>query len=357
MPTLSDIAAKLGCSTATVSLALRDDRRVATSTRDRVRAAAKVLGYVPNPSLAALAVRRWGRAPLSNESLIAVVLIGIETSREQLGRNYFGEPEMISTVKSRAAQLGYAVEMHRLSDYRSPETLRRILTARGIRGVLFTGAHPPANFDLSFLDDFASVMFGMTFARPFTHAIASDWTAGVQLAIRKLREVGYRRIGLALRPYSLREKRDVVLSRALLEFDQLSRDIGPQPPVLLLSDNEATQRVEFLDWFRRERPDAVLASNALYHRWLGDATLEAKPPGFACLYNQGTGSTPVLSGLHHPHAEEGREAVDMLDHLLRYRLFGVPRYPMLILLSPTWQDGPIAHQPGLVSKRTTRSRR
>jgi DNA-binding LacI/PurR family transcriptional regulator len=335
MTTLADIAAKLGCSTATVSLALRNDRRVADKTRARVQEVARELGYVPNPSLAALAVRRWGRAPQSNESLIAVVLVGIEASRRQLGRNYFGEPEMIATVKARAARLGYAVEMHRLEDYRSPETLRRILMARGIRGVLLTGAHPPANLDFRFLEDFASVMFGLSFARPFTHAIASDWGAGVQLAISKLRAAGHRRIGLALRPYSLREKRDLILSRALLEFDQLSREVGPQPPVLLLSENEATQKAEFLDWCRRERPDAVLASNSIFYRWLAEIS-RRRPPEFACLYNQGTGNIAGLQALHHPHDEEGREAVDMLDHLLRYRLFGIPRYPMLILLPPTW---------------------
>lgn len=47
---IKDVAALAGVSTATVSLALNDveGSRIATSTRDRVRAAAKELGYTPN---------------------------------------------------------------------------------------------------------------------------------------------------------------------------------------------------------------------------------------------------------------------------------------------------------------------
>src|SRR5579864_4056363 len=47
-PTSHDVARLAGLSQSTVSRALREDRRVAPGTRERVLAAAAELGYVPN---------------------------------------------------------------------------------------------------------------------------------------------------------------------------------------------------------------------------------------------------------------------------------------------------------------------
>ena len=44
--TLSDIADRLGVSTATVSLALRDSPLVASATRDKIKEMARQVGYI-----------------------------------------------------------------------------------------------------------------------------------------------------------------------------------------------------------------------------------------------------------------------------------------------------------------------
>lgn len=60
-PTMTDLAARLGISTSTVSRALRNDPRISAAMRERVRAAARDSGYVPNPLVSALmASRRKG---------------------------------------------------------------------------------------------------------------------------------------------------------------------------------------------------------------------------------------------------------------------------------------------------------
>ncbi|WP_094463566.1 LacI family DNA-binding transcriptional regulator [Pannonibacter phragmitetus] len=52
--TLSDIADRLGVSTATVSLALRDSPLVASTTRDKIKEMARQVGYIYNRSAASL---------------------------------------------------------------------------------------------------------------------------------------------------------------------------------------------------------------------------------------------------------------------------------------------------------------
>jgi LacI family transcriptional regulator len=66
-PTLQDIAARCGVSTATVSLALRGASRISPATTTRVLAVAEELGYDPANHLAArqLALRKHGRTALN----------------------------------------------------------------------------------------------------------------------------------------------------------------------------------------------------------------------------------------------------------------------------------------------------
>ena len=56
--TLSDVAQAAGVSPITVSRALRGERAVAPDLVERVQAAARTLGYVPDPAARALASQR-----------------------------------------------------------------------------------------------------------------------------------------------------------------------------------------------------------------------------------------------------------------------------------------------------------
>ncbi|HEX7469541.1 MAG TPA: helix-turn-helix domain-containing protein, partial [Verrucomicrobiae bacterium] len=53
--TVYDIAEKLGVSHSTISLALRNHPGISEKRREQVKKAAKEMGYVPDPHLAALA--------------------------------------------------------------------------------------------------------------------------------------------------------------------------------------------------------------------------------------------------------------------------------------------------------------
>ncbi len=57
-PTIDDVAAAAGVSSATVSRALRNHEKVAPATRERVRAAAERLHYIASPTASGLALGR-----------------------------------------------------------------------------------------------------------------------------------------------------------------------------------------------------------------------------------------------------------------------------------------------------------
>ena len=51
MPSLKDLAKECGVSVATVSKALNNQPDIAPATRERIRAAARRMGYLPNACL------------------------------------------------------------------------------------------------------------------------------------------------------------------------------------------------------------------------------------------------------------------------------------------------------------------
>ena len=92
-PTQREIAAKLGLSTATVSLALRDSPMIAEETRRLVREAMAEAGYVPNIAAAALRTGRTGIVGVSFHNIahqfFAEMLIAIEETLAAAGTAVF----------------------------------------------------------------------------------------------------------------------------------------------------------------------------------------------------------------------------------------------------------------------------
>ena len=92
-PTLRHIAEQLGVSTATVSLAMRDNERISQSTRDRVKAALVEFGYVYGRSAASLRTSKTHTVGviLNNVSdpFFSSLLASLEDALASAGRTVF----------------------------------------------------------------------------------------------------------------------------------------------------------------------------------------------------------------------------------------------------------------------------
>lgn len=127
--TQKDIARKTGVDASTVSLALSGHPRIPTATRARVEAAAKELGYRPDPALASIAAARWKGRRDAKGTTLAFLVDDLKTAEIELMLYLDG-------VRQQADLLGYRVETFSLSDYPSPEALLRVIRTRGIRGTV-----------------------------------------------------------------------------------------------------------------------------------------------------------------------------------------------------------------------------
>jgi len=95
-PTIRDVAERAGVSIATVSRALNDKDDVSLATRERVREAARGLGYSVDPAARSLASQRTG--------LVGVV-VGDNAGPRDLSVIFFGK--VLAAISRRLGQDGY----------------------------------------------------------------------------------------------------------------------------------------------------------------------------------------------------------------------------------------------------------
>lgn len=100
LPSITDIARETGVSAATVSLALRDKGRMSEETRERVKASAAALGYVPNATARSLV---GGRTQLISIAMPAIRQVPEVVSSVE----YFFR--LLGAAAARALELDYGL--------------------------------------------------------------------------------------------------------------------------------------------------------------------------------------------------------------------------------------------------------
>ena len=193
--TIYDIAAKVGVSHSTVALALRNHHRISEKRRQQIVRVAAEMGYVPDPLLAALASYRAQIRPAKLQNALAWL-------------NHWEQPERLRKLRefdaywrgaeAAARRFGYRLEEIRWEPEFSARRFEQILLTRAIRGVLIP-PHPAVpdwgNFDWN---KFSVIRFGLSVPSPDSHLVTADQLRAVLMAVRKISELGYRRIGLVI---------------------------------------------------------------------------------------------------------------------------------------------------------------
>lgn len=331
--TIRDIADATDCHYSTVSLALRNDPRISAAVRKKVRAAAKSMGYRPDPMVKALAVYRTSVKPPSDHGTLA--WLARETA-PRFGPEYSYRRYAEGAI-SRAKELGYRIEEFSLcAPGMTPDRMSRILQARGIPGVLIA-PQPQVRMltrlrmDLS---RFSVVTFGYSLAWPPVHLVTSHHARGMRVAMRQLRSCGYQRIGLCLNRILNGRSDDTWLGSYLTECARQAFG-SALPPFLYDSWNAAA----FKKWLRTSKLDALIVHSApdaeIITRDLG-----LKFPddlGLACLSLMETDQG--FSGIDQNSREIGKAAVDLLVSLMHANERGVATAPRRLLIQGTWVDG------------------
>lgn len=330
---MKHVAAAAGVSVMTVSLALRGDPSISEETRRRVTDTAARIGYRPNPLVSALMAGLRGRHPRGRGAhLIAYVdSFGSRANSQQRAS--------LHRYRRGAAD---AAESHgyRLQDFDlgpgglTPARLEQVLRARGIRGLVLAPFPDTGSVLTVDWSHFAAAAIGFSLAHPRLHRAVNHQAQTARDAIRRLVELGYRRIGLALSRHENDRAQQNWLSATLLaRFEHGSASLAF--PLLL---DDRIERSRLRAWCRVERPEVVLTSESDVRAMLGP-----KGPHVAHLHL--TANAAGFSGMDQANERVGAAAVDLVVEQLHANLRGVPEHAKTVLVEGQWVDGHTAPGP------------
>ena len=336
--TIRSLAEATGLGKSTVARALQNDRSVTAATRARVLAAAEAQGYRANPLVNKLMAQL--RAQRSVRYKATLALLNGSTQRDLLEYPQSHRARLARGIIERARELGYEVAQFRLRD---PELtgarLRRILRARGIEGAVVVSPREHQRLPAAFAEvwaEFAVVVAGRRTVEPAVSCVANDQYATALLAVRELRALGRRRIGLAV------SEDDRLEYRFTAGYWAAHVDHGPRrcPPVLDLK----REPEGLIPWARRQRLDAIVTYDHTLPRLLRAGGLRP----FEDVALAHLDWTPALGdwyGADQRTEELGAVAVDMLVGQIQRHELGPPRVQRFSLVESRWITPPAEAAP------------
>ena len=173
-PTLADVAARAGVSTALVSIVMRDAPGASTATRDRVRRAAAEIGYRPDSR---------ARLLRSSRSRLLGVVFGVQ-------QDFHGD--LVSGLYAAADRVGYELTLSAVTPGRDEQRAVGSLLQDRCEALVLLGPQSPT----ASLADLATRLPVVVVARPVrSSAVDVVRTAddeGARLAVEHLLALGHR---------------------------------------------------------------------------------------------------------------------------------------------------------------------
>ncbi|MFA6959636.1 MAG: LacI family DNA-binding transcriptional regulator [Opitutaceae bacterium] len=337
MVTLKQIAEQAGTTAATVSLALRGAPNVSTARKAEIQRIADSLGYRRNAHISTLMRHiRQGRKTLPRQSTIALVLAH---PRRDARKHYVFIDRRFQGMEARLAERGYRSQTFWYNDPECPpQRLERILEARGIRGLvlaLFQEYEPGIRLTW---DKFAVATQSDFTQGPMIHRIKEDYFGNVIQAMTHLWQSGCRRIGLAHNYQHARSARFESMA-AYHEFMARARGTFNDMPAVRIPEiaGQWGERF-FMDWFRREKPDAVLTFDWTIPAWLRSAGLRVPEDVSVAVLNR-CPSAPEMSGVDPLPERLGSISVDLVLEQIESNEIGLPNIPRVITIPGRWEPG------------------
>ena len=328
-PTIRDLATLTGYAKSTVSLALRDDVRLAVATRRHIQRAAEDAGYRLNPVVAHLMAQlRAGREQgyQSTLALFCSTSNPIEFERPGAFHTWIGSCE------KRARELGYRIDRFWLQEPGfDPTSLSGILRARNISGVLLVNGHDVTRLPVvleTIWKSYSCIVVGNRITDPPLNYVCNDQYFTTLETVKKLTANGYRRPGLIMC-----EDLDRNLSYKFSAGYQKGHELyigGRTIPVIEPGKNGIS---EFDRWWRKYKPDVIIAINPWPIQWAKQ--LKRKINLVSIDRNPFMMKWP---GMDQNNEAIGAAAVEQLIGQIHRNERGIPPVAKCVLIQSSWHD-------------------
>jgi len=348
------IAKKLQVDQSTVSLALRNSPRISEATKKRIQKEAAAMGYKPNPFVSALMRMRRVRSKKTGVSLVAWV------SNWDQKDAWKEVPYFLSVFRGateRLSENGFRLE-HFWLDPKSitPARLSSILWNRGITGIILAPVpnnRPDASMDW---EKFSAVTIGRSIHSPDLDRVDCAHYDAITVALRRCRELGYRRIGLAIDEASLARFDQRFRASYLVNGPLL--DSGKSLKIFNQSIETKAEIKDFQTWFRAERPDVIITLSKSTAQIQRSALKEIRievPEDVGLVILSCHSPEDPFSGIYQFPELIGAQAADLLVRKMLRNDCGIPQHPLTFTINGIWNPGTttkMASQSGDESNQT-----
>lgn len=359
-PKLSEIAEIAGVSTATVSLALRDNRRISQKRRSQIQKIAEKLGYRRNPLLSAYQAQVRSRKKSDYLGTLGW-LIDTPHQPDTTWQLSYNRPFLDGSV-AEARRLGYQIDQITLVpkvniDHNSKaraQYLRRlagILSARGIHGLILPRIYY-SSIAVSKMDGIAIIHLGniegriaqLKRAKRLTfpieanyHEIYPNYFENFRISWQHLTSKGYTRIGLVIHGYA-QDNSNQQYHAGLTLAQDLAKDF-PKIPLLLIENTPTSQDQKNIEkWVKRWKPEVIICQHNKMCEMLKGMGM-AVPQDMSVVHLGVTSEINTWSGIDERMEEIGAATVRTLVGQMQLNRYRPPNIPMRIAIDGEWRNG------------------
>lgn len=330
---VGDIARAAKLSRTAVAFALQNRPGVSAETQQRVLKIAKQLGYSPDGRIA-----QWMAQvrATKNKDLLPVAWLNATAERDSWRKYQFLLPAF-EGARERCRELGYYLEELWIQEPgMTVRRLSRILYERGIEGIIVTAPTRHIKLDWEHL---ASVALGSALLAPRLHRVTADMHANLLLAVKNLRRLGYRRIGICLTEQVDRFSGHPIRTTVGYLYSETPAADRVKPlfhPIDMPDDD--TKAKQIASWVKRYRPEVVIGHDNRLVEWIRAAGLLV-PDEVAVVHLAVDDDVLDWAGIHSNRREAGIAAAEWVIAQMRNRQFGVPKIARNLLIQGSWQSG------------------
>lgn len=342
--TQKHIAEVTGVSRTTVAYALKNSPKISVKTRELIQQTAKELGYTPDPMLSSLAYYRNHRRPASYQGTLAWLVQEANDSRRNWWHDSPHYTSYYAGAKKQAPAYGYKIEEHYFNPSSMPlKSIESILHSRNIAGILLCPLLKMQTNLHSLWERFPIITFGYTLLEPELNAVAPAHFFNIRYAIRKMREHGYRHIGLMLphkwdlRSYSFVSAAFIAeQSAGTQRADAIIQPLFHPDPIDRDEKSDYTESI--VNYVRQNRLDAVLSADPLVLKLI--KPIRHRLPKKFGIAGFGIAKPDAqLAGIIEDAEHIGAVAVDLLVGMIQRGVRGHMKQPIYSLVKGLWNDG------------------
>ena len=316
----------------TVSLALRNQPgRVSPELRARVLQMAEELGYRVDAR-----ITEWMahiRAAKKKDP-IPLGWLNADPNDDAYHTSKDLTPYLEGAMQ-RCEELGYCLQEFWLrAKGMTGDRISQILHAQGIRGIIVTPTGQVGSVSLDW-DMFAIASFEKALRAPFVHQATQDYYTNMMLALRILRKLDYKRIGVFLSAWS--DDRSYHSCQGAVSYYH-SR-ISKNQRVPILSQRYSLEPgKEFKPWLQKHKPDVVIAQHSQLLEWLDTAGYRI-PEDISCFHMAVEDDCLDWAGIWVNKREIGAVAAEIVITQLQSQFSGIPEISRDVLIKGRWNPG------------------